>query len=221
MQPPSHQVSSPGDVLAPQDPQTGSSNPLPCAHWSLQAASEASSPLMVTAGLEGAWAQCTAGLTHAHRGAAGTPHCSCGRASPKSTPPRQHPQDPLASNCCRLSHGGQGCPRWGGGCMAGAEPGPPVLRAVLTARAVQKALCSAISHAASEHAARLFPGEQRRQLLPSCSTSLPHRLLVDGGGSRGPPGQTGFAPRPLSGKARQGLGSTRKEGTSTAAAGRC
>lgn len=71
-------------------------------------------------------------------------------------------------------------------CVSRAEPGPPVPRAVLTARAVQKALCSAISHAASEHAARLFPGEQRRQLLPSCSTSLPHRLLVDGGEQRTP-----------------------------------
>lgn len=29
-------------------------------------------------------------------------------------------------------------------------------------------------------------------------------------GSRGPPGQTGFAPRPLSGKAHRGLGRTRK-----------
>lgn len=57
------------------------------------------------------------------------------------------------------------------------QPPPPSLsprRAdSALAGAVQKALSSAISPAASEHAARLFPGEQRRQLLPSCRASLP------------------------------------------------
>lgn len=129
MQPPSHRVSNPGDVLAPQDPQTDSSNPLPCAHWSLQAASEASSPLMVTAGLEGAWGQCAAGLTHAHRGAAGTPHCSCGRASPKSTPPsstHRTPWQATAAVCpvvARGAHGGEGA-AWQGQSRAPPSSAP-------------------------------------------------------------------------------------------------
>lgn len=93
--PPSHQASNPGDVMALQDPQTGPSNPLPCAHWSLKAASEVSSPLIVTEGLSGAWGQCIAGLTHAHRGAARTSHHSCSRASPKSAHPLAAPTGPL------------------------------------------------------------------------------------------------------------------------------
>lgn len=110
--------------------------------------------------------------------------------------------------------------RWGGVCEAGAQPPPPPRSPrpadSALARAVQKALRSAISHAAAERAARLFPGEQRRQLLPSCSTSLPHRLLAPdqaGGELRTPPGRASIAAlrwwqKPLC----WGAASSRKEG---------
>lgn len=112
--------------------------------------------------------------------------------------------------------GGEGATCWG---QSSAPLSP---RAVLTARSCglcRKALCSAISHPASEHAARLFPGEQRRQLLPSCSTSLPHRLLAPdaGGGEQKTPPRASH-PCPRLGNPSKGWGAarSRKAGTSTA-----
>lgn len=93
-----HEASNPGDVRAPQDPQIGPSSPLPCAHWSLQAASEASSSLIVTEWLSGAWGQCTAELTHAHRGAQGHPSTASTEHPLNPHTLWQHPRDPLASN---------------------------------------------------------------------------------------------------------------------------
>lgn len=185
------------DTLPPQVPQTGPSGLLPCAHWPLPAASGHVPAVGDSGTVE------RPGLVHGQSHLCmpvgqrehPTPAAAEYPLNPGHPP---HPWDPLPRRkaCCRLSGAGWGCLRWGGGCAVRAELSPPVpprCADSAVARAVQKALCSAISHAASEHAARLFPGEQRRQLLPSCSTSLPHRLLDpdEGRETEDPPGPDG------------------------------
>lgn len=186
-QPSPCQAVTPWDTLLSQDPQTGPRGLLPRVHCPSRGHIPA---IGDSGGCQGP------GLTPHASGTTWTPHPICGRASPKCSPlhPTGHP-----------ARGGQllpivlwrlGVPAVGRGLWGRVAP-PPSPLALLTARAVQKALGSAISHAASEHAARLFPGEQRRQLLPSCSTSLPHLLAPNGGGRRSreaPPGPTTPAP---------------------------
>lgn len=110
----------------------------------------------------------------------GPPHPGCLGHAAAVGPPRFVPLR-LGGPCAAVGRGLRG---WG----TVQPPRCPRCADSAVARAVQKALCSAISHAASEHAARLFPGEQRRQLLPSCSASLPHQLLLPiGWGGEGDP----------------------------------
>lgn len=204
------------DTLPSQDPQTGPRGLLPRVHCPSRGHIPAGGD---NGGCRGP------GLTPHASGTAWTPHPICGRASPKSSP--SHPMGPPAWGTRLLPFvpWRLGVPAVGRGPCGGVAPPSPL--ALLTARAVQKALGSAISHAASEHAARLFPGEQRRQLLPSCSTSLPHLLAPSTGeGEAEKPPPPALAPLPPAEKAHPRVGSGGRynvEGGTTrnAAVGQC